>query len=467
MFDFKSLYFRMTVIHYIGMILLPLNAFLFTTDSISQSIQIIIALALIIHELDERKNGKQLSKELVKFLKNMDNKNVSLQINTSMASEYTEIKEVIAKREVELEKKEKENLELIEEANKVMDNLKQGVYTDIIQSATSNESLEKFKQSVNEMIVTTKNHFSNTNSVLNEYTHYNYTNELKLEDLKEDGEFALLVSAVNQLKDAITQMLLENKVNGVSLQDSSEILLDNVDRLNSSSKEAAKSLKNTSNVLDSITQNVSKTSEQTIKMSSLANAVISSAKEGKSLAMQTTTAMDDINTQVSEINTAISIIDQIAFQTNILSLNAAVEAATAGEAGKGFAVVAQEVRNLASRSTEAAKEIKNIVEFAKQKADIGKSIADDMIQGYSCLNDNIDKTIEIINDVANISKEQQVGIIQINESASILDKQIYANSEVSIKTNEIAVKTSQIANTIVDNANEKEFIGKDDTSSKE
>lgn len=89
MFNFKSLYLRMTIIHYIGIIILPLNAFLFTTSTISQTVQIIIALALIIHELDERKNGKLLSKELVNFLKNMDNKNVSFDINTSMASEYS------------------------------------------------------------------------------------------------------------------------------------------------------------------------------------------------------------------------------------------------------------------------------------------------------------------------------------------------------------------------------------------
>ena len=82
--------------------------------------------------------------------------------------------------------------------------------------------------------------------------------------------------------------------------------------------------------------------------------------------------MDEINKEVSSINEAIEVIDQIAFQTNILSLNAAVEAATAGEAGKGFAVVAAEVRNLANRSAEAAREIKHIVELASKKAKEGK-----------------------------------------------------------------------------------------------
>ena len=466
MFNLKSLYLRMTIVHYIGIIILPLNAFLFTTSSISQIVQVVIALALIVHELDERKNGKLLSKELVKFLKNMDNKNVSLEINTSMASEYSEIKEVIDQREIELIKKEKEELLLIQEAKMVMDKVKHGLFSDIITSETSNKSLEEFKKGVNEMIVETREHFSNVNNILNEYTNYDYRNELKLKGIAEDGEFKHLVVAVNKLKDAITQMLLENKTNGVALQNTSEILLNNVDKLNQSSNEAARSLKDTAIVLGDITQNVDKTSAQTIQMSTLANAVTASANDGLNLAFKTTTAMDEINEKVSAINESITIIDQIAFQTNILSLNAAVEAATAGEAGKGFAVVAQEVRNLANSSTQAAKEIKNLVESANIKANEGKKIANDMIQGYTTLNSDIDKTIELIGDVANTSKEQQIGIVQINDAINILEKQIQANAEVSSQANNIAIKTSDIANKIVDNANQKEFEGKDSINCK-
>jgi methyl-accepting chemotaxis protein len=466
MFNLKSLYLRMTIVHYIGIIILPLNAFLFTTTLISQIVQVVIALALVIHELDERKNGKLLSKELVKFLRNMDNKNVSLEINTSMASEYSEIKEVIDQREIELIKKEKEELLLIQEAKMVMDKVKHGLFSDIITSETSNKSLEEFKNGVNEMIVETREHFLNVNNILNEYTNYDYRNELKLKGIAEDGEFKHLVVAVNKLKDAITQMLLENKTNGVALQNTSEVLLNNVDKLNQSSNEAAYSLKNTAIVLVKITQNVDKTSDQTIQMSTLANAVTASANDGLNLAFKTTTAMDEINEKVSAINESITIIDQIAFQTNILSLNAAVEAATAGEAGKGFAVVAQEVRNLANSSTQAAKEIKNLVESANIKANEGKTIANDMIQGYTTLNSDINKTIELIGDVANTSKEQQIGIVQINDAINILEKQVQANAEVSSQANSIAIKTSDIANKIVDNANQKEFEGKDSINCK-
>ncbi|MBF7064540.1 methyl-accepting chemotaxis protein [Aliarcobacter butzleri] len=461
MFNLKSLYFRMTIVHYLGIIILPLNAILFTTSTISQIVQIIITLALIVHELDERKNGKLLSKELVNFLKNMDNKNVSFEINTSMASEYSEIKDVIDKREKELLQKEKEESVLIEEAKIVMNQVKHGIYSQTITSISSNNSLEEFKKSVNEMIIETREHFLNINSILEKYTNYDYKEKLELKRISSNGEFQHLVDAINKLKEAITQMLVENKINGITLQNSSKILLTNVDKLNLSSNEAANSLKNTSTVLSEITQNVDKTSTQTIQMSSLANAVIGYSKEGLNLAQKTTTAMDEINEKVSAINESITIIDQIAFQTNILSLNAAVEAATAGEAGRGFAVVAQEVRNLANRSTQAAYEIKKLVESANIKANNGKTIANEMIEGYTVLNTNIDKTIELISSVADISKEQQVGIVQINSAINILEQQIKANAEVSSQANNIAIKTSNIANTIVDTANQKEFEGKE------
>ncbi|MGE0051863.1 MAG: methyl-accepting chemotaxis protein, partial [Arcobacter sp.] len=167
------------------------------------------------------------------------------------------------------------------------------------------------------------------------------------------------------------------------------------------------------------------------------------------------------------INEAITVIDQIAFQTNILSLNAAVEAATAGEAGKGFAVVAAEVRNLASRSAEAAKEIKAIVENATSKADQGKQIAGHMIDGYKQLNENIQHTINLISDIQNASKEQLLGIEQINDAVTQLDQQTQQNAMVASQTHDVAVITDQIAKLVVSNANEKEFNGKNEVKAKD
>lgn len=453
----KSLYFRMTIVHYLGMIILPINALVFTQNSVAQTIQIIIAVALIFHELDEYKNGKLLSKELIKFLKNMDNKNVTLKINTSMASEYSDIKEVIDQREYKLQQKEQEEALLIQEAKEVMQKVKLGSYDETIKATTSNQALEAFKNNVNDMIKQTKEHFMTINKSLTQYTHYNYTHELHLENINETGELNHLVYSINQLKEAIIQMLIENKTNGLTLQNSSEILLQSVETLNSSSLKAENNLEQTAHVLEKITQNVSTTSFQTKSMTDLAIKVTTSVNIGQQLAQQTNSAMDEINTQVSSINAAINIIDKIAFQTNILSLNAAVEAATAGQEGKGFAVVAQEVRNLAERSTQAAKEIKDLVLHATTKANHGKAIANEMIEGYGNLNGIVDKTMDLIRNVAMGAKEQQQGIEQINESVTLLHQQINANSQVALQTNAIAQKTSFIANTIVENVYKKMF----------
>ena len=356
---------------------------------------------------------------------------------------------------------------LINEAKIVINKVKHGVYTNIIQSNTDNSSLNAFKDEVNEMIKTTKQHFVSMNAILDEYSKYDYRKSLELLNINKDGEFSLLVTDINALKDSINEMLCKNKSNGLTLDESSNILLHNVNKLNNNSNEAAASLEETAAALEEITSNISSNTQTIMKMAECANELTTSSNKGKELANQTTTAMNEIDVEVNSISEAITVIDQIAFQTNILSLNAAVEAATAGEAGKGFAVVAQEVRNLASRSADAANEIKTLVEKATQKAETGKSIANKMIDGYTGLNNNISHTIELIKDVEFASKEQLQGIEQINDAVNSLDTQTQENANIASQTKDVAIQTDAIAKLVVSNANEKEFIGKDSVEAKE
>ena len=375
--------------------------------------------------------------------------------------EIGQMSKVVNKNIESIKKGIDEDNNLIEKAKLTISKVERGWYSETIEATTSNSSLEDFKNRVNSMIRATKQHFVEVNTVLEEYSNYDYRNELKLNNIEKGGVLELLVTDINKLKDAITTMLIENKSNGLTLDESSNILLVNVDVLNTNSNLAATALEETAAALEEITSNVESTTNNVINMASHGNEVKNFVTNGQNLSNQTTKAMNEINTEVSAISDAISIIDKIAFQTNILSLNAAVEAATAGEAGKGFAVVAQEVRNLAGRSAEAANEIKILVEKANEKANNGKRISDEMINGYTQLNDSISKTLELISNVEIASKEQQKGIFQINDAITSLDQQTQENANIAFATDEVAKQTNLIAKLILTNANEKEFIGKD------
>ena len=354
---------------------------------------------------------------------------------------------------------------LIEEENAIIDDVKRvvalvkkGNFNQIIEKSTKNESLEELKIILNEMLETiSKTVCEDTTKldlVLSEYHKLDFRNKIK----NTNGQVAL---NINSLNDIINNMLVNNKSDGLYLEESSTMLLNNVEAINLSTVEASKALEITSKSLEDMTNDISRNTSDIIKMSDYANELNSSARKGEELANKTSEAMNDINNEVSSIKDAISIIDQISFQTNILSLNAAVEAATAGEAGKGFAVVAQEVRNLANRSAEAANDIKKIVENATKKADLGKDISLSMIEGYSKLNENVSNTIELISNIKTISKKQLIDIEQLNESMTQLDKQTQNNSNIAYETQDIANITKSIANDILKSVDEKEFINKD------
>ena len=379
--------------------------------------------------------------------------------------EFGEMAKVVNQNILRTQKGIEEDRKLINETIAVLGEFEQGDLCQRLNLDVENPALAELKRVINNMGTVLETNIDNILKVLEQYSNYNYLNKIDQKSLKE--HLLKLANGVNTLGDSITNMLVQNKSNGLTLEQSSSLLLTNVDKLNLSSNEAAASLEETAAALEEITSNIRNNTENIARMAKYSNEITKASSEGEKLANSTTTAMDEINTQVNLVNDAISVIDQIAFQTNILSLNAAVEAATAGEAGKGFAVVAQEVRNLANRSAEAAKEIKSIVEEATKKANEGKDIANEMIQGYKSLNDSINSTINLISDVEMSSKEQLSGIEQINDAVNQLDQQTQQNAAISTQTNDIAMNLDEVAKLIVEDANQKEFEGKNEVKAKD
>ena len=390
--------------------------------------------------------------EFFAYLKG-DTENVQ-KLNLNSQDEFGKMANIIDK-EIELISVNFENdKKLIENVKTVVNRVKDGKLDKFVSVETNNKSLNELKEILNEMISQiSSNVHDNINEIittLDLYSKSNFTQSIQ----NPKGDIA---RGLNNLCTTINEMLNENKSTGITLETNSTKLSSNVDILNRASNETAAALEETAAAIEEITSTVVNNTEKISTMTSYSNQLSSSISQGENLANTTVQSMNEINEQTNAIAEAITIIDQIAFQTNILSLNAAVEAATAGESGKGFAVVAGEVRNLASRSAEAAKEIKDLVESATVKAKEGEDISTQMYSGYEKLNTNIQHTSQIIADITTTSQEQMQGVEQINSAISSLDQATQENASIALKTKEIATQTASMSSNLVEETSTNKF----------
>ncbi len=400
---------------------------------------------------------KTISNGLDNFFKFLNKESTSTsKINITSEDEFGKMSKKINNNVTIIEENINKENKLILDVKDVVNDVGQGYVTKRIQKESNTQSLNELKDLINQMLDNLENAVGKDlnvlSSVLESYTNYDFT---RLLDSNDTGKIGNEITSMNKM---ITNMLVSNLNDGKTLEDYSQELTTNVKVLNSNANKQAVSLEEISASIEQITANITGTSNKAQEMFNISSTTKESTEKGKSLASKTALSMDEINEKVGNITNAIEIIDQIAFQTNILSLNAAVEAATAGEAGKGFAVVAQEVRNLANRSAVAAKEIKTLVESATLKANEGKSISSTMIEGFNELEGEILQTNQLINDVTNSAKEQTLGMIQISDAVHNLDKFTQENVLIAEKTNDIAKQTNEIATDVVSNVQKNKFI---------
>lgn len=228
---------------------------------------------------------------------------------------------------------------------------------------------------------------------------------------------------------------------GVSVLDSASHIESASSNLAQSSNTQAASIQEISATIEEATSSMLVNSENARQANMLSEETSVSAQLGYEHMKKLTDSMQEINTSSAKISNIIKTIDEIAFQTNLLALNAAVEAARAGEHGLGFAVVAEEVRVLAGRSAEAAKETANIIEESISQVKIGNNIAEQTNKAFEEILTNIKKTGNLIGEIASASKEQSSGMEQISTAIAQLDK---VTQSISVNSEELAASSEEL-----------------------
>ena len=250
----------------------------------------------------------------------------------------------------------------------------------------------------------------------------------RLDMSAKQGFHEMLARAVNRLADNMSEVVSRVKqVAGEVHRGAEEISAGNAN-LSQRTEEQSSSLEETASSMEEMTTTVRQNAENASEAAKLAAAARDQAEKGGGVVSRAIEAMGAIAGASRKIADIIIVIDEIAFQTNLLALNAAVEAARAGEQGRGFAVVAAEVRNLASRSATAAKEIKALIEDSVRKVDDGSLLVSDSGKALAQIVGSVKKVSEIIAEIAAASQQQSSGIEQVNRAVMQMDEVTQQNA---------------------------------------
>jgi methyl-accepting chemotaxis protein len=242
------------------------------------------------------------------------------------------------------------------------------------------------------------------------------------------GDTTSLMAAMHAMQVALTQTVTTVRNNAESVATASEQIAQGNSDLSSRTEQQAASLEETAATMNELGTTVTNNADNARQANQLAQSASSVAQQGGAVVGEVVETMKGINDSSRKIAEIISVIDGIAFQTNILALNAAVEAARAGEQGRGFAVVAGEVRSLAQRSADAAKEIKSLITASVERVEQGSALVDKAGATMDEVVASIKRVTDIVGEISNASTEQASGVAQVGQAVTQMDQMTQQNS---------------------------------------
>jgi len=256
------------------------------------------------------------------------------------------------------------------------------------------------------------------------------------------GDFVLIKDSINDITSNLSRIMTEVNSSTVQVSSGAKQIADGAQTLAQGSTQQAASIQELSSSISEIAEKTKTNANTAEKAASLANAIKGKAEKGSLQMNEMMAAVNEINEASSSIGRVIKVIDDIAFQTNILALNAAVEAARAGSAGKGFAVVAEEVRNLAAKSAEAAKDTGSLIENSIEKSTLGVRIAGETADSLAEIVSGINESNQLVGEIAQSSEEQLSSITQVNIGIDQVAQVVQQNSATAQESAAASVEMS-------------------------
>ncbi|PRY23204.1 methyl-accepting chemotaxis protein [Aliiruegeria haliotis] len=333
------------------------------------------------------------------------------------------------RQRAEEERRRLEELENFRQAvNRVIVKAAEGDFSPRVQAETGNEGLAQMAQSINEMLSNVDAGLTETGRVIREMADGNLTSRVTG---SFHGAFAHLQADVNQTLETMNALIGQLSERGSSVDGKSSELQAAAVEMSRRSERNAASLEETSAALEEMSASVRQVAANVSQANTDAMTATQAAEAGASISRDAVTALSEINNASRKMESIAGIIEDIAFQINLLALNAGVESARAGDAGKGFAVVASEVRSLAQRSTESVAEISKVISSAREKIETGvasvgrtQETLDDIVEAVNRVGDQMQSVAESMN-------QQSSGISEINSAVSTLDSSTQANASAS------------------------------------
>ena len=249
-----------------------------------------------------------------------------------------------------------------------------------------------------------------------------------------DGEFARIKDSFNNTLLHLSNIVAELRDGTDSVNVASNEISSGNNNLSARTEQQASNLEETAASMEQLTSTVRNNADNAQQANQVASNARQLAEKGGEVVSRAVTAMEQINAASNKIAEIIGVIDEIAFQTNLLALNASVEAARAGEQGRGFAVVATEVRNLASRSAGAAKEIKDLISDSVVKVQAGADLVNESGATLQEIVAGVKKVGDIVAEIAAASSEQAAGIDQVNQAVTAMDEMTQQNAALAEQT---------------------------------